>query len=188
MSDWALVTTPPNAEHFMTADLYRCGYQYRIFKRKITQAHQGRVIHLLRPAFPRYVFVPFEQCWNILRDIWRIVGIVAFGDQVARVRGHEVDALITRCSGGNILPQSYPQTLASGDHVIIGGEGLFSGHDALYDSAIGDGKLRVTLNMMGRMVGLDVDQRDISSVATKQSTKPRKRKRHGKHQRKHRTI
>ena len=32
-----------------------------------------------------YVLVPFEQCWEVLQAVWRVLGIVCFGETVARV-------------------------------------------------------------------------------------------------------
>jgi hypothetical protein len=55
--------------------------------------------------------------------------------------------------------------------------GLISGHDALYDIVTEDGKLRLVFDMMGRMVPIDVDKRDVFSVVKK----PRKRGRRRRH-------
>jgi hypothetical protein len=54
--------------------------------------------------------------------------------------------------------------------------GLASGHDALYESTVGEGKLRLLFDFMGRMVPIDVDQRDVFGIAT---VRKRKRKRTG---------
>jgi transcription antitermination factor NusG len=165
MPDWVLATTPPNAEHLVTVDLHRCGYPYKIFKRSVTRAYHGRVIHSLRPAFPRYLFVPFEQAWDVLHDVWRVLGIVCFSEQVARVPEREIDLLVTRCNGGNVLPlEKTPELFAQGEKVHVGGYGLIAGHDALYQGVVEDGKLRVLFDMLGRMVPIDVDQRDVFAV------------------------
>ena len=66
-----------------------------------------------------------------------------------------------------------------GERVHVGGTGLISGHDANYDSVTEDGKLRLSFDMMGRMVLIDVDQRDVFSVAKKAKRKRgRRRQRH----------
>src|SRR6266511_2829105 len=53
--------------------------------------------------------------------------------------------------------------------------GLISGHDALYDSVTEDGKLRLVFDMMGRMVPIDVDKRDVFSVVKKSRRRRRRR-------------
>ena len=125
MSDLALATTSPNAEHLVSADLERWGYPHWIFQRSVTRAYRGRVVESLRPAFPRYVLIPFEQCWNVVRDVWRVLGIICFGEEVARVREKDVDCLIERCVRGNVLPPE-PVLLpfVQGERVHVGGVGL----------------------------------------------------------------
>jgi hypothetical protein len=69
-TDWALATTPPNAEHLVSADLLRLGYDHKLFKRRSTHVWHGRIVIGMPPAFPRYIMVPLEECWEILRDVW----------------------------------------------------------------------------------------------------------------------
>jgi pyruvate ferredoxin oxidoreductase gamma subunit len=54
---------------------------------------------------------------------------------------------------------------------------------ALYDSVTEDGKLRLVFDMMGRMVPIDVDKRDVFSIAKK-----RKRGRRRRPDRRHRKV
>jgi transcription antitermination factor NusG len=181
MSDWALATTPPNAEHLVSADLLRFGYEHWLFKRKTTRVWHGRIILSMPAAFPRYVLVPFEQCWEILQTVWRVLGIVCFGEDVARVREREVDALVERCGGCDVLPKELvPEPYTPGECVHVGGTGLIAGHDATYDSVTEDGKLRLVFDMMGRMVPIDVDKRDVFSVVKKRKQKRRRNGRHRK--------
>lgn len=178
-TDWALATTPPNAEHLVSADLLRLGYDHKLFKRRSTRVWHGRVVIGMPPAFPRYIMVPLEQCWEILRDVWRVMGIVCFGEEVARVRSGVVQQLVERCGGSDVLPQEVvPEPYAYGERVHVGGTGLISGHDATYESLTEDGKLRLVFDMMGRMVPIDVDERDVFSVLKKQKRKRGRRRNH----------
>lgn len=179
--DWALATTPPNAEHLVSADLLRLNYPHWLFKRRSTRVWHGRIVVGMPPAFPRYVMVPFELCWEILRDVWRVMGIVCFGEDVARVRGREVEALVARCGGGDVLPaEVVPEPYAHGERVHVGGTGLIAGHDALFERVTEDGKLRLSFDMMGRLVPIDVDKRDVFSIAKKRKQRRRRNGRHRK--------
>lgn len=183
MVDWALATTPANAEHLVCSDLERLKYQHLFFKRRSTRVHCGRVVVGLPPAFPRYIMVPFGQCWDVLHDVWRVLGIVCFGDEVAKVREREVDLLVERCGGGDVLPAELverQEPYRVGDLVRVGGYGLASGHNATYSGLGEDGTLRLMFDMMGRMVPLDVDERDVFSLAPKPEKK-RKRNGRGRH-------
>jgi transcription antitermination factor NusG len=176
LADWALATTPPNAEHLVSADLLRLGYEHKLFKRRSTRVWHGRVVLSMPPAFPRYIMVRIEQCWEILRDVWRVMGIVCFGEKIACVRGREVDQLVARCGGGDVLPADIvPEPFVRGERVHVGGTGLIAGHDAAYQSITEDGKLRLSFDMMGRLVLIDVDKRDVFSIAKKLKRRRRSR-------------
>jgi transcription antitermination factor NusG len=108
-----------------------------------------------------------------------VLGIVCFGDDVARVREREVSALVDRCGGGDVLPaELVREPFKYGERVHVGGTGLIAGHDAVYDSVTEDGKLRLSFDMMGRLVPIDVDKRDVFSIAKK--PKKRRRRRSGR--------
>lgn len=183
MTDWALATTPPNAEHLVSADLNRLGYDHWLFKRRSTRVWHGRIVLSMPAAFPRYVLVRLEQCWEILQEVWRVLGIVCFGETVAKVPGREVDQLVARCGGGSVLPaEVVPEPYVQGERVHVGGTGLISGHDATYERVTEDGKLRLSFDMMGRLVPIDVDQRDVFTIAKKM----KKRRRRHRPDRRHR--
>jgi len=106
----------------------------------------------------------------------------AFGEQIAQVREREVKQLVESCGGSDVLPpEVVPEPYAHGEQVNVGGTGLISGYDAFYDSVVGDGKLRVLCDMMGRMVPIDVDQRDVMSVVRKRCCKRRRNGRSRRH-------
>ena len=63
--------------------------------------------------------------------------------------------------------------------MYVGGYGLISGHYATYDSLTEVGKIRVLFDMMGRMVHIDVDQRDVSG-SKQVDARRRKRRRRSK--------
>jgi transcription antitermination factor NusG len=145
----------------------------------VTRARRGELREVLRPAFPRYVMVPFGLCWQVLRDVWRVLGIVHFGEEVACIRAREIDCLIERCGGGNVLPpEPIIEPYARGARVCVGGTGLLSGHEAVFHGVTEDGRLRVLFNMMGQTVPIDVDGRDV--FVSKRGRKRGRRRGHRK--------
>jgi len=135
-------------------------------------------------AFPRYVFLGIERCWDAARDVSHGLGLVNFGEEIAIVREHIVDKLIERCGGGCVLPpEDVPEPFFRGQMVEVGGLGPAAGHKACYETVLEDGRLRLLFDWMGRFVPIDVDQRDVFSVEAKPSDKKR-RKRRGRRGRK----
>ena len=176
----------------MSADLTSLALPHHIFWLRRSIVHRGRVVDKLMPAFPRYVLIPFDQCWEVLRRVWRLIGVVTFGEEVARVRPESINFLLSRCVAPSVLATDpIPEPFACGDAVRVGGYGPISGHDAIYDGVVGDGKLRLMFDWMGRSVPIDIDKRDVFSIATRSTLKNdvrrrRKRRRsHGRRRKKH---
>jgi transcription antitermination factor NusG len=134
-------------------------------------------------AFPRYIFVPVEQAWSAFHELWRVLGVVAFGDELAVVPQCEIDRLRKLGGGSDLLPvPAKPEPFKTGAHVHVGGYGPLSGHDAVYQEIATEGRLRLLFDWMGRMVPIDVDQRDVCAELRNNDKKRRRSKR-----RKHRS-
>jgi transcription antitermination factor NusG len=92
----------------------------------------------------------------------------------------EIDRL-TNLGGGDILPAPViPEPFRYGEHVHVGGYGPLSGHDAIYQEIATEGKVRLLFDAFGRMIPIDVDQRDVSSVLRVENKKRRRRTRRRK--------
>lgn len=185
MVDWSLAVTAPNAERLVSDDLARLSYPHIFFKRRSTAVQRGRVVDCFPPAFPRYIFVTAAQCWDVVRDVGKVLGLVTFGEEIGVVPERVVDQLLRRCGGGDVLP---PEPLAEpfrrGDRVVVGGCGPVAGHWATYDALAEGGRVRLCFDWMGRIIPIEIDIRDVSVVTTKGERKrkrPRRRKRHSSH-------
>jgi len=66
----------------------------------------------------------------------------------------------------------------AGDIVYVSGYGPMSGREAVYDGRSDNGRLRLMFDLFGRVVPIDIDQRDVSA-----STELRKRGRRRRHHR-----
>jgi transcription antitermination factor NusG len=180
MADWSLAVTAPNAERIVAHDLARLSYDHLWFKRRYSALVRGRIIEQTRPAFPRYVFVLADQCWDVLRDVGKVLGVLSFGEEIALIRQPIIDQLIDRCNGTDVFPpEIVPEPFRRGDRVIIGGYGPVAGHEAIYEQVADHGRLRLSFDWFGRLVPIDVDSRDVS-VLVSAPKPPKKRRRRGK--------
>lgn len=180
MADWSLAITAVNSEGLVARELQRRGFPYIYFKRRTFAARRGQLVERILPAFPRYVFVDAAQCWDVLRHVGRVIGLVIVGDEVGKVSGEVIERLVDRCDGGDVLPPvPIPEPFQKGDRVVIGGYGPAAGLSGTYASLADEsGKLRLLVDFMGRYVAFDIDERDVSGVVAEQALKPkRKRKR-----------
>jgi transcriptional antiterminator RfaH len=184
--DWTLAVTHPNSEHLVSEDLRRLSYDHICFKRRASAVYRGRVVERILPAFPRYIFIHTELCWDVLRDATKVLGLVMFGERIGVVPQPVVDNLIDRCGGSDVLPpEAIPEPFQRGDRVIVGGYGPASGHQAVYQGVAEDGRLRLEFEWLGRYVPVDVDSRDVSVISSPPPTKKRKRRRHSRKDRRH---
>lgn len=180
---WALAVTVPQNEFLVCRELRdRFQLPHHFFLQNKRLVLRGQVIQRPVPAFPRYILVPFEAAWEVIRQCWRVIDLVHFGEQVAPVPQAEVDRLLARCQGvgDHVLPAvEVPEPFKLGETVQVGGYGVMSGHSGIYQHRVDDGKLCVLFEWGGRWVPIDVDERDVSAVvAVERVRKARKKKKH----------
>src|SRR4029077_5313627 len=101
---WALATTIPNTERRVCADLKRLKIQHIWFQQRRRIVHHGKVVSRYTSAFPRYIFVPVEHAWTVMHQIWRVLGLVIFGGELAVVPQREIDRLRKLGGGSDLLP------------------------------------------------------------------------------------
>jgi hypothetical protein len=58
---------------------------HRVFWINRTRAIKGRIVNRLIPALPRYIVAPVNECWDVLQACTRLIGVICFGHEVARV-------------------------------------------------------------------------------------------------------
>ena len=175
---WVLATTIPNTERLVCEDLKRLKFPHIWFKQRRRVVWRGRVVSRITSAFPRYVFVPLEQAWEVVRSVWRVLGLVSFGGELAVVPQREIDRLRRLCPDGDTLPLPVvPERFRAGEQVHVGGYGPLSGHGAIYQEIATEGRVRLLFDWMGRMVPIDVDERDVSSSSSATKTEKRLKRR-----------
>jgi hypothetical protein len=82
---WSLATIRPNGEKQVGNLLDRKRVDHHIFRVRSKIARGGQVIEVLRPVFPRCVFVPLTRCGKFRHGIDGVIGVVCFGLEAAVV-------------------------------------------------------------------------------------------------------
>lgn len=178
MLDWALATTYPNTEHRAAKALADRDLPFRFFKRRTLIAHRGILRERLVPAFPSYIFVPFRFCWDVVREIKDVIGVVMFENgSPAKVRQSVIDQLSSLCADDVLVEPPTKARFNAGDEVTVTSiESTFS-QKGKYLHSCGDGRSIVLLDWMGRSVCVNVLECDLTEIAPSKDKGKRRRRR-----------
>ena len=188
--DWALVVTTPNAEKRAVEEMSRKNFPVRFFKRRLPVVHRGKLVHKEIPAFPRYLFVPFSKCWDVVCDIRDVISVVAFDRGLpARVRATTLDRLVSMCAGGDILIEpEKPARFHPGDDVLVHtGDSLII-QRGKYHRACDDGRAIVLLDWLGRECFVSVSENDLREVRSAVRARYKRRRRNGNRHRRRQVV
>ena len=184
MLDWALATTYPNTENRVAKALEEWELPFRFFKRRKLIAHRGVLRERLVPAFPSYIFVPFVFCWDVMREIKDVVGIVMFENgKPARVRQTVIDKLGSMCADDVMIEPQPRARFQAGDRVTINSIESTVTQKGTYHRSCGDGRSIVLLDWMGRSVFVSVNESDIDlqGIAVRSARKRKRRRRRNRY-------
>jgi hypothetical protein len=184
-TNWALGVTAPNAEGKVMRACKRFGIEHRIFWQRRSHAYRGRLINRVVPHFSRYVFLPFEQCFwaHEMKDYTHIIGLVRFGETVSVLPSGTVEKIEQICTIEDdklILPETIkPSRFKPGQRITIVGDHNLSGCRGVYSHPIDLGRHVVDVDMMGRVVPLELDEYYLDERAFKSRRRARRKRSHG---------
>lgn len=150
---WYAVHTQPRLEMKALAHLRRQNYQtyLPLLRRKIR--HARRVEQVLRPFFPRYLFVALnleQQGWRSIRSTIGVSDIVRFGEQPTPLPPGVIDTLKSYEDAGGAI-EAPRKMINKGDKVSVL-EGPFSRLLGLCEAVTDSERVMVLLDLLGRKV------------------------------------
>lgn len=155
MSDkrWYVVVTQPNNEARARENLERQGFSVYLPRYRRTRKHARKTESVLRPLFPRYLFVGLD----LARDRWRSVqstlgvqSLVTSGDRPSEVP-EAVIAAIQEREGEDGLVQISAPPLPKGAKVRVL-DGIFEDAVGVFERVAGEQRVAVLLQLLGREV------------------------------------
>jgi transcription antitermination factor NusG len=175
---WALATTKPNAERSVEKALERRGLIFHVFRYRSRIIKRGKIVHVLRPVFPRYVFVPFRSAWTVRHEVEDVLGLVCFGSDVARVPEEVVDGLV-KAGTNDVLEVEdaigfEASTYRSGDRVVVV-VGPLVGQMAIVVRRLPSGKIRCEFDFVGKHVFSDLPVGDLRLIEKAVASRRRRR-------------
>ena len=154
MTEWIVAHCHANAEFKAETHLRRQGFEVYLPKFKTTRRHARRVENVIRPLFPRYLFIGFDANsthWRPIRSTVGVSHLLTAGERplvapewvVEQLRQREDDSGLFSGAGGNPFKK--------GDAIQIV-TGPFADHVGIFDALNESQRVAVLLDIMGRQV------------------------------------
>jgi transcriptional antiterminator RfaH len=151
---WYVVQTHVNAELKAATNLERQGFGIYLPRYRKRRSHARKIDTVVRPLFPRYLFVAIDlatQRWRAIQSTLGVSSLVCWSDKPASVEDGVINALKARedeCGFIKLVPRS---AFAPGDKVRIV-EGAFIDSLALVEGVNDHARVAVLLDLLGRKV------------------------------------
>lgn len=161
---WYAVQTHARAEFKAHDHLRRQNYQIYLPRHAKTIRHARRTQQVLRPLFPRYLFVSLDltaQGWRSIRSTIGVTDIVCFGDYPASLPPGFIEGLKSQEDERGHIRCAPFKRLRFGDPVVVL-NGPFSRLVGICESMTADERVAILLDLLGRKVRVRLD---IEAVA-----------------------
>jgi transcription antitermination factor NusG len=152
---WCVAQTEPQRERFAVEQLGYLGYETYFPRVRFKKLGKWRT----SPLFPSYLFLrrADDQFWTA-RWAMGVVSLLMSGDRPSRLSDDIINEIQKKEVNGFVKLRSRPK-MKRGQYVRITG-GRFDGHIAIYEGQSGHERERVLLELLGRMVPVELGYSD----------------------------
>ena len=181
-ANWYVVRIEPRAEYMAAAELTRDGFEVLLPRLKLAYPRFG---HTDMPLFPGYLFIrcsPEIDGWPVFRTGHRVQGWVGFGGEVPSMSDEAVNELLYRIEAVNNNGEFWKR-FEPGERVEIVSKTLQGLAEVVQTGKSPQGRVKVLLNFMGRMVSADVPWEHLRPAQEPDQHKvrvPRRTRGHGR--------
>jgi len=158
--DWCVVYTNVNKETIAEKNLIGQNFITYMPKYKKIISHARKISTVIKPLFPRYLFVNVDlvaQRWPIINSTYGVNVIISMEGKPVII-SEEIINKIKLCEKPdeniNVVPYSI---MTKGDEVNIL-EGVFSGKKGIFNGLTDNNRVKVLFNLLGKEVTLSVSR------------------------------
>lgn len=158
MKRWYAVFCRAHAEQRARVNLERQRFETWLPLYRKHRRHAGRSELVLRPLFPRYLFVAMDlprARWRAILSTYGVAGLVCAGEAPAPVPGEVIEGLRARADSDGTFTLERAQHLARGERVRIEA-GPMRDLEGIFEAASDAERVIVLLDLMGRGVRVTV--------------------------------
>ena len=158
--DWCVVYTNVNKETIAEKNLIGQNFITYMPKYKKIISHARKISTVIKPLFPRYLFVNVDlvaQRWPIINSTYGVNVIISMEGKPVII-SEDIINKIKLCEKPdeniNVVPYSF---MTKGDEVNIL-EGVFSGKKGIFNGLTDNNRVKVLFNLLGKEVTLSVSR------------------------------
>lgn len=163
---WYAVHTHAREELKALSHLQRQDYHVYLprYAKKIRHARKSE--RVVRPFFPRYLFVNLNLAitgWRSIRSTVGVTGIVCFGDQPAPLPGGVIEAIQSQEDADGFIQLAHQNSLKLGDSIVVL-SGPFAHQLGLCDGVSDNKRVAILLDLLGRKVRVLLDVEAVEAA------------------------
>lgn len=166
MKRWYVVYTKPSAEPSAVDHLRRQGFDAYLPRCRKIVRHARRQTNVLRPLFPRYLFVGFDSAvdrWRSINGTFGISRLVCHGERPTPLPDGLVDGLRDSEIDGGVVPLSQLVLFDQGARLRVQ-DGAFKGQTGTYHGMTEAERVVLLFDMIGRQVKVALPIHAVEAV------------------------
>ena len=156
--EWYAVHTHVNKESLSEINLIRQNFITYLPKYKKIIKHARKISTVVRPLFPRYLFVKMDlvkQRWNLINSTYGVNVLITMEEKPVKILDKIINEIKSYDNSEGIADISPCSSMTMGEEVNIL-EGIFSGRKAIFDGLTDDNRIKVLFNLLGKEVTLSM--------------------------------
>jgi transcriptional antiterminator RfaH len=155
---WYVIHTHPNKEYFSQNNLNRQNFITYFPKYKKIISTAGKLKTIVKPLFPRYIFVKMDlkkQRWPLINATYGVKKLLSMGNEPLQISNEIIKKIKSRENGVGITDIVPDISASIGDSVTIV-SGVFAGKNAIFDGLTDDKRVKLLFNLLGRDITLSL--------------------------------
>ena len=163
---WYVVHTQPHFEGRAEVNLQRQGFTTYMPRYQRNRRHARKTETVLRPLFPRYLFVALDLArdrWRSIQSTFGVSQLVVAGDEPLPVPHAVIDQIRAREGSDGIVRLGLPAGVGVGSRVRLI-DGIFEDAKGVIERIADDRRVAILLQLLGREVRVFVPAASIGTV------------------------
>lgn len=152
---WCVVVTKPNHEAIAAVNLQRQGFSYYYPRFKFQKS--GSHSPVVRPLFPRYMFVFIEEVWRSITGT-RGISYVLMGEGGPQTLPDSAIKKMKDREIGGLYQLVAPPKFQPGE-AVKATEGPLMGLPLIYEGMTSHERVRVLMDLLGRKVPVTIEEK-----------------------------